>query len=256
LDTVTDSDTQTFTGSMPRTYMGDGFTNNTLPGGTTSFNITKLTLYMVSQAAQTYTDVVARVQFWNTYNAGNTPVFTNPTAGPILIDLGPFTSAANTFYTISVTLVTPVTLIGGSGTAWGFAQNFQSNTGAGLVDDSNLTSLITSNSGDTYASGMILTGADPTFGYYRNASGRTDFNFASSDARSLTGLDYQAVGIIVEGVPNTGPAPTPTATPTATATASATLPLPPRARHLQPQLQLQLQLPRQRRQPRQLHLRL
>ena len=29
---------------MPRTYMGDGFTNNTLPGGTTSFNITKLTL--------------------------------------------------------------------------------------------------------------------------------------------------------------------------------------------------------------------
>jgi hypothetical protein len=80
----------------------------------------------------------------------------------------------------------------------------------------NLTSLITANSGDTYASGQILTGVDPTYGYLRNASGRTDFNFNPTDARSL-GLDYQGVGIIIEGIPDTGPA----ATPTATATASA-----------------------------------
>ena len=55
--------------------MGDGFTNNTLPAGTTGFNITTLRLYMVAVTAQTYTDVVARVQFWNTYASANTPVF-------------------------------------------------------------------------------------------------------------------------------------------------------------------------------------
>ena len=35
LDTFTAADGLNFTSSTPRTYMGDGFTNNTLPAGMT-----------------------------------------------------------------------------------------------------------------------------------------------------------------------------------------------------------------------------
>ncbi len=98
----------------------------------------------------------------------------------------------------------PVTLTGGNGTAWGWAQNFQGDIGAGFTDQPDLTSLITSNGAGTWESGQILTGTSPAFGYYRNASGRTDFNFASTDARSLSGLNAQGVGIIISGVPTGG----------------------------------------------------
>ena len=221
LDTFTNSDTQTFTGSMPRTYMGDGFTNNTLPGNTASVQVNSFTLYMVAATTTAYTDVVARIQLWNTHNGGATPVFSNA-AGPLItVDLGPVSTTANTFLTINVTLVTPVTLIGGSGTNWGFAQNFQGNTGGGLADTPNLTSLITAHSSGTYFVGQITTGTSPAFGYYRNASGRTDFNFDTTDAQSLAGLNAQGIGIIINGNP-VSTTPTPTATPSATATATPT----------------------------------
>ena len=53
LDTFTGSvSTQwSFTTSTRRTYMGDGWTNNTLPAGTGSVQITGFTLYMVSGTA-------------------------------------------------------------------------------------------------------------------------------------------------------------------------------------------------------------
>ena len=170
-----------------------------------------------------YNDVVARIQFWNTYNGNSTPVFSNAAGGLVTVDLGPITTAANNIYTINVTLNTPITLLGGPGTNWGFAQNFQGNTGSGLADTTDLTSLITSNTAGTYAAGQITTGTSPVFGYYRNAGGETDFNFASTDARSLTGLNGQGIGIIIVGhVVGGGPTPTPTATPATTATPTAT----------------------------------
>ena len=103
LDTITGADTTTFTGSPPRTYMGDGWTNNAIPAGSNSVKITALTLYMVSTTTQAYTDVVARIQFWNNYNQAATPVFTNP-AGPLItVDLGPLNLTANSFTAIPVT---------------------------------------------------------------------------------------------------------------------------------------------------------
>ncbi len=223
LNTVSDAPGQSVTTTLPRTYMGDGFTNDDLPGDTTSFQINKLTLYFFSATAQTYTDVVARIQFWNTYTSTNTPVFTNPADGLVVVDFGPLTTSANATYGISFSLATPVTLVGGPGTAWGFAQNFQSNTGSGLADDPNLTSVVRSNNAGSYASGRILTGTSPKFGYYTNASGRTDFNFASTDERSFSSLNAQGVGIIILGAPGNSPTPTATASPTPTATATATV---------------------------------
>src|ERR1043166_625400 len=79
LDTFTNG-TVSFTSSVPRTYMGDGFTNNTLPGGTTYFQIRSYTFYMVSAAAVTYTDVHARLALWNNHVQANTPVYTHQAA--------------------------------------------------------------------------------------------------------------------------------------------------------------------------------
>jgi hypothetical protein len=222
LDTITGADTSTFTSSPPRTYMGDGWTNNTIPAGSTQVRITALTLYMVSTTTQAYTDVVARIQFWNTYNQAATPVFSNSSGPLVTVDLGSMNLAANSITAIPVTLATPLTLPGGPGTNWGFAQNFQGNTGAGLGDTTNLTSLLTAHSNGQYSTGQITTGTAPTFGYYRNASARTDFNFDSADFRTL-GLNAQGIGIVIFGTAQTtSPTPTATATPSATATPTAT----------------------------------
>jgi hypothetical protein len=233
LDTITGADTTTFTESSPRTYMGDGWTNNTIPAGSTSVKVTGLTLYMVSKTTQAYTDVVARIQFWNNHNQAATPVFTNPSGALITVDLGPQNLTANTFTAIPVTLATPLVLPGGPGRNWGFAQNFQGNTGAGLGDTNNLTSMITAHSNGLYATGQITTGTAPAFGYFRNASSRVDFNFASTDSRTLQGLNAQGIGIVIFGTAQGGGTPTPTptvgpsTTPTPTVTASpSTTPTP------------------------------
>lgn len=206
LDTFSSATNFTFSGTEPRTYMGNSFTNNSLPAGTGSFQITSLTIYMASVTATNYTDISARIQFWNTTNAASTPVFSNA-AGPLLtLSLGPLSTMANSFYTFNITLTTPITLTGGSGTNWGFVQNFQGDTGSGLMDTTNLTSLITYNTNGGYAAGQITNGTAPNQGYYRNASGRTDFNFASTDSRTLS-LNSQGIGIIIRGNPIPVPEP-------------------------------------------------
>ena len=201
--------------------MGDGWTNNAIPAGSTSIRITALTLYMVSATTQAYTDVVARIQFWNNHNQAATPVFTNASGPLITVDLGPLNLTANTFTAIPVTLATPLILPGGPGTEWGFCQNYQGNTGAGLADTTNLTSLITAHSNGQYSTGRITTGVTPAFGYFRNASGRVDFNFDAADARTLAGLNAQGIGIVIFGTAQGGGTPTPTPTATATATGTA-----------------------------------
>lgn len=204
LDTFTGTSLQTFTSSTPHTYMGDGFTNNALPTTTTSFQITGVQMYVVFAAAATYTDVVGRIQFWNTANGGTTsatnPAFANA-AGPLITaDFGALSPTGTSYQEFSLALSAPITLTGGPGTNWGFAQNFQSSTTAAptLADDSNLTSLITANSSDEYAAGMITTGTGPAYGYYRNVNSETNFNFTST-ARSISGQDYQGIAIVLIG---------------------------------------------------------
>ena len=237
LDTRTGATALNSTGSTPRTYMGDGWTNNTLPGGTGSIQITGFTLYMVHAAtvATAYDNITARVQLWNTYTAASSPVF-GGAAGPVVtVNLGAATLAASTIYTIGPIdlTATPITLTGGAGTNWGYAQNFQACVGASCTpaDNTNLTSLITSYSTGTWPAGAITSGTSPAFGYYRNAAGLTNFNFNSTDLRTLAGLNNQGVAIILNGVaipsgatatntttPSNTSTPTNTATPTGTST--------------------------------------
>jgi hypothetical protein len=203
LDTFTGVTTLTTTTGLPRTFIGDGFTNNSLPTGTTSFQITGVTVYMASTATVSYTNGVAiRIQFFNTHSGTSTPVYSGPTGGVITATLpGPVNTTLNTFTTIPITLTTPVTLTGGSGTNWGFAVNFQGDTGAGLASTDNLTSLLTANTAGTFNAGTITTGTPPVYGFYRNASGGTNFNFIPSDLRTFAGLNAIAAAIIITGDP-------------------------------------------------------
>ncbi len=201
LDTSTNATNFTFTGSTPRTYMGDGFTNSSLTPQS-QFVVTDISVFLVSATAQAYTDVLARIQFYNSYDPNAASVFSSP-AGPLLtIDLGAQTFSANTIYQFNITLSSTQSFTL-SGNNLGFVQNFQGGIGGVAPSDTtNLTSLITYNTTTSgYAAGQVTTGASPTFGYYRNASGRTDFNFANTDSRSLAtaGANYQAIGIIVNG---------------------------------------------------------
>jgi uncharacterized delta-60 repeat protein len=222
LDTVTSADSVAVSSGTPRSYMGNAWTNNTLPAGTGSVQVTSLLLYVTSTTMQSYTNLQVRIQFWNTYASGSTPVFSSAAGPTLTFAVGPQNLGPST-YQVAVTLPTPITLVGGPGTSWGFSQNWQGNTGGGMVDTPNLTSAITSNSGGTYAAGQITNGTSPVFGFYR-AGSRTDNNFDPADLRTLGNLpepSAQAVGIKIYGYA-LSPTPTPTNTPTASPTPTST----------------------------------
>lgn len=180
----------TITSSTPRTYIG-GVAN--LAGAGPDVDITSIDLSMVSSAAATYTNVRANVQFWDIYTAAGSPVFSNPAGTTIQSDLGPQTLSANSVYTITVNLSAPLRLNGLA--AKGFAVNFQSDTGAGLGDDNNLTTAMAYGSVQPVGTSALGGGN----GFFRNASGRTDFNFLSSDLRTFTGITDVRTMLVLRG---------------------------------------------------------
>lgn len=179
--------TYNLTGATPRTFMGSPFTlTDPL---LTPIQITGGTLYMGSVAAVSYTDVQVNIQFWDTYDGTVTPIFSNATGGVQSFDLGALSTAASTIYSISFTFGTPITFAALADR--GFAVNYKGDTGPGLGNTDNLTSVI--RSGPAFAVGSSTLNA-----YYRNASARTDFNFDSTDARSF-GFVNQGIAITLTG---------------------------------------------------------
>lgn len=162
--------------SQPNRFIG-GAAN--ISGAGPQVDITSLDLFMVSLAAGTYTNIRARLQIWDTYTEGSTPIYSNAAGTVITVDTGPVTVNASSVSTLTVNLPAPLRL--NSLTNKGFAVNFQSDTGTGLVDDTNLVGAL--NTTDTPPVGTSAVAAGN--GFYRNASGRTDFNFASTDLRSF-----------------------------------------------------------------------
>jgi hypothetical protein len=179
--------TLVMTGNTPRSFMGSVFT--LIDPLLTPIQITDGTLYMGSIAAVSYTNVVANIQFWDTYSGASTPVFSSATGAVQSFSLGAVSTAASSFYTIPVTFSTPITFAALADR--GFAVNYQGDTGPGLANTDNLTSLI------RYGPAMA-TGSSSLNGYYRNVSTRTDFNFLPTDLRSLS-LTNQGIAIILNG---------------------------------------------------------
>jgi hypothetical protein len=178
------------TSSTPRTYIG-GVAN--IAGAGPQVDVSSVDVYMAAGAAVTYANIRARIQFWDAYAAASTPVFSSAAGAVIEADLGPQTLVANNVYTITLNLPTPLRLNSLNGK--GFAVNFQSDTGAGLADDTNLTTALTYGA----AQPVGTSAAGGGNGFYRNASGRTDFNFASTDARTFTGITDVRTMLVIRG---------------------------------------------------------
>jgi hypothetical protein len=220
-DSFTITTNYTTTTGSPRTFMGTGY-NNAPTGG--PIEITKVTVYLASGSAvdQTFSNGVrVNFNFWEDYNPAVTPVFSN-SVGNFSADVPALTSiVASTFYPIDITLNPPVVFA--NDTNNGFAVNYQGNNGAGFASADGLTSLVSINGTAPVIGSSPLT--PPNYFWYRNASGRTDFNFASTDSRSFGGSTNNFLSVIIFGniYPASTATPTntvapPTATPTSTNT--------------------------------------
>lgn len=190
---VYDSTGGTFTvsTSQPNSYIG-GAANFDGPGP--QVDISSIDVFMASLAATTYTNIRIRVQFWDTYTAAGTPVYSNVAGTVLQADTGPVTTVASTVSTLTINLPTPLRL--NSLNAKGFAVNFQGDTGAGLADTSNLVTAIAVNGAPTVGTSAVGAGN----GFYRNASGRTDFNFIPTDLRSFAAPTTNArTALVVRG---------------------------------------------------------
>lgn len=180
----------TTTSGVPRAYIG-GAAN--IIGAGPQVDITSIDVFMVATAAVSFTNIRARIQLWDTYTSAATPVYSAPAGVLITADMGPVTTVANTVVTLTITLPSPVRL--NSLTGKGFAVNFQGDTGAGLADDVNLTVPLAVNGAQTVGSSAVGGGN----GFYRNASGRTDFNFVPGDLRTFGTFTDTRAALVLRG---------------------------------------------------------
>lgn len=178
-DIVFDSITNVTAYNIPsatRTFIGEAFNVQT---GTTNQAVAfgKFDTLLASAAAVNYTNVRLNVVFWGVANTAATPVFSTP-LGSYAYDLGPLSAAANTVYNLNqVVLPTPIPIAVNT-TNLGITFNYQGDTGTGLANTDNLTTTVRFTT-------AVAVGSTTFNGYFRNASGRTDFNFASTDARNI-----------------------------------------------------------------------
>ena len=177
-----------------RQIMGEAFdlANN----GTGSNVITGFDIMLGSAAAVSYTDLQLVATFWDTSantTSGAAPVFTNLLA-TYTVDFGAFNAALNTGYFIQnnafpgqapgITFgANPLTF--SSLTNKGVQFEWKGNTGTGLANTNNLTTIVV-NQAPTV--GVNDANASGTTGYYRNASGQT------GAGSSLLGSDWRNIG--------------------------------------------------------------
>jgi PEP-CTERM motif len=169
-----------FSGSTPRTFIGQAF-DIADPGGPPE--IISMHLVLFATTALNYQSTQIRLQFWDSYNDSANPVFSNPVGGLQQLTAGPIDTSGITSFVFTFNFATPIPLTGLTG--HGLTVNWQSDpTGVGtFADDDN-----------------------PSSGYYRNASGETDFNFQSSDARILEGATNGGLvfDLTVDAIPEPG----------------------------------------------------
>lgn len=194
LDTASGSPGFAVTGGLPRAVMGDPF-DAADPGF--PLRVTRVELFLVSTAVQTFEDgLCMRLRFWEEHDVDASPVFSTP-VGPLYYMKvpGPVTLDANTFYIYARELQPPAVFADLAG--HGFVVNFQGDNGSGCQDSNDLTALVRvvdEPNQAPIAVGSIPLQA-PRLGYYRNATGRTDFNFEPADLRYIQGTNSNAVAI-------------------------------------------------------------
>jgi hypothetical protein len=184
-DTVTGITGVSVAPNTGNTFMGQPFTL-----GGSSNSITAITLFVGnnSGAALNLSSFQVRLQFWDDVTPTGANAFASPIGGLVTATGGALTLANNTFVSLVLTLPTAVTIADGTG---GITVNWRGDTGGGLAIIPGLTSTIRGGgTNPAFAVGTVPGLAAPNFGYYRNASGRADFNFngttpGPSDARNI-----------------------------------------------------------------------
>ena len=145
-----------------------------------------MTIVLVAGAAVTYANTKINVEFWDIYDPSGASgsVFSNA-LGVNAFTTGALTTTGAAALSFTLTFATPVALTGLVN--HGLAVNWQSDAaGTGtFVNDTLLTEGLRTTGSANIAPGANVT---PSSGYYRNASGATNFNFLTSDARTLTGV--------------------------------------------------------------------
>lgn len=191
----------TFTGSTPRTYMGQAFSVAD-PGG--PVQITQMRVVLVAGAAVNYAASRLRVQFWDTYDSSQTGtnlVFSSSVTNRVF-NTGAINVTGATAFTYTLPFTIPVSLTGLIN--HGITFNWQSDVlGTGnFVDDTLLTTALRTGTGGTIPPPALTAGVNlnPSGGYFRNASGLTTFNFQAGDARTIAnvgGLMFEITAVAV-----------------------------------------------------------
>lgn len=202
--TVFDSLTNRTSTSIPtaaNTFMGQVFSVAS-PG---SFLLSSFQVAIVNGTGTNFASTTTfrlRTQFYGAANTGASPVFSSPVGSTISVNFTNFAWTSGTFTTLTVNLGTPLLIPSTPTTNLGVVFNLQADTGAGFVSQDNLTVAV--RGGGTNPAPLIgaFTGyTSPNYGYLRNASGRTDFNFDSTDARSIgvnSGLAFRLIAAAPE----------------------------------------------------------
>jgi hypothetical protein len=186
--------------------------NVTAPAGTDNWGITGLILYP-SCTAGNYTNVQAKLQFWDTFNgSAATDVFGNSTPiASTTVDLGAFPScAASTLYQFPVRLPAPV-VVGRSGQL-GITVQYLTDTGSGLVADGSFVSALLN---APAAAPNIAVGSNASTGstgWYRSTSNRADLNFTGSSDYVTATRQHVALRLYGEPVSAVAPLVAPTVT--------------------------------------------
>lgn len=203
LDSFTGAPTLTTTSGAPRSFIGGAYSFTT-PGP--EVDVTEMTVFIAATAAQSYSNgLQIQVQFWDAYDSAGNPIFSSAAGGVQTFNVaGPITLAANTFSQINLTLGTPVRLSSLVNKGIGF--NYQGDNGGGFASTDNLTTLLAAEAEPgtypTFAAGLNAVQTGPDGGFYRNVSGQTTFNFASTDRRTFTGLDNIRAAVQLRGLGN------------------------------------------------------
>jgi hypothetical protein len=171
----------------------------------TTLSITSMRITMVAGAAMNLADSRLRVQFWDTFNpaaTGTTQVFSN--SFPLeTFSTGPINVTGATAFTFTLNFTTPIGLIGL--TNHGLVVNWQSDAGGTgtFIDDTLLTTALRTGTGGTVPPPALTAGSDlnPGGGYFRNASGQTDFNEQAGNARNIANVGGLAFELTAATVP-------------------------------------------------------
>ncbi|WP_300622117.1 hypothetical protein, partial [Dokdonella sp.] len=183
---------------VERNFSGYAATISVPPAPAGTWNATGLVLYATCPTVGNFSNVQAKVQFWDPFNGSTAAdVFANssPLASATL-DLGPVnctsTTAINTF---AARLPTPAPL--GRGGKLGITVGYAADSGSGLVNGAFMEVLATTTTTNPFPAVGTNASTGAT-GWYKSASNRADLNFTGTTDYVSVANQHLAVRVFAD----------------------------------------------------------